>query len=72
VPDVETPSRINREHFVRAPGRRRSAVIEADIAVQQVRTQLEQLGIAGSAWPKQVVSGGPREDRPGRNSFIEG
>ena len=47
VPDLETLSRVNKEHpfFYNSEVEIR-AVIDADVAVQQVRTLLEQQGIA--------------------------
>ena len=46
VPDLETLSRVNKEHpfFYNAETEIR-AVVDADVAVQQVRTLLEQQGI---------------------------
>jgi hypothetical protein len=47
VPDLETLSRINREHpFAYNAQIEMRAVVDADVAVQQVRTLLEQQGIA--------------------------
>ena len=47
VPDLETLSRINKEHpFAYNSETQIRAVIDADVAVQQVRTLLEQQGIA--------------------------
>ena len=47
VPDLETLSRINREHpFAYSSETQIRAVIDADIAVQQARALLEQQGIA--------------------------
>jgi hypothetical protein len=47
VPDLETLSRVNKEHpfFYNSEVEIR-AVVDADVAVQQVRTLLEQQGIA--------------------------
>jgi len=46
VPDVETLSRINREHpFAYTSDTQIRAVVDADVAVQQVRALLEQQGI---------------------------
>ena len=46
VPDVETLSRINKEHpFAYSSEIEMHAVIDADVAVQQVRGLLEQQGI---------------------------
>jgi hypothetical protein len=47
VPDLETLSRVNKEHpfFYNAETEIR-AVVDADVAVQQVRTLLEQQGVA--------------------------
>jgi hypothetical protein len=50
VPDLETLSRINKEHpFAHGAEIQIHAVVDADIAVQQVRTLLEQHGIAVAA-----------------------
>jgi hypothetical protein len=47
VPDVDTLSRINKEHpFAYNSETQIRAVVDADVAVQQVRTLLEQQGIA--------------------------
>jgi hypothetical protein len=47
VPDVETLSRINREHpFAPSAETQIRAVVDADVAVAQVRALLEQQGIA--------------------------
>jgi hypothetical protein len=47
VPDLETLSRINMEHpFAYSSVTEIRAVVDADVAVQQVRTLLEQQGIA--------------------------
>jgi len=47
VPDVETLSRINKEHpFAYNAETQIRAVVDADVAVQQVRALLEQQGIA--------------------------
>jgi hypothetical protein len=47
VPDVETLSRINNEHpFAYSAEIQIRAVVDADVAVQQLRTLLEQQGIA--------------------------
>ena len=49
VPDAETLSRLNREHpFARSADIQMRAVIDADIAVQQVRTLLEQQGVSAT------------------------
>jgi hypothetical protein len=46
LPDVETLSRLNREHpFARNADTQMRAVVDADVAVQQIRTLLEQQGI---------------------------
>jgi hypothetical protein len=46
VPDLETLSRINKEHpFAYAADTQIRAVVDADVAVQQVRTLLEQQGV---------------------------
>jgi hypothetical protein len=46
VPDVETLSRVNREHpFAYNADVQIRAVVDADVAVQQVRTLLEQQGM---------------------------
>ena len=46
VPDLETLSRINKEHpFANNAEIQMRAVVDADVAVQQVRTLLEQQGI---------------------------
>jgi hypothetical protein len=50
VPDLETLSRINNEHpFAYSSDTEIRAVVDADVAVQQVRTLLEQHGIAAAA-----------------------
>ncbi|MGH3039331.1 MAG: hypothetical protein ACRDLZ_08005 [Gaiellaceae bacterium] len=50
VPDLETLSRINREHpFSYSSEIQIRAVVDADVAVQQVRTLLEQQGVAAPA-----------------------
>ena len=50
VPDVETLSRINKEHpFAYNAETQIRAVVDADGAVQQVRALLEQQGIAAPA-----------------------
>lgn len=47
VPDVETLSRVNWEHpFAYNSEIQIRAVVDADVAVQQVRILLEQQGIA--------------------------
>jgi hypothetical protein len=47
VPDLETLSRVNREHpFAYNSETEIRAVIDADVAVQQLRTLLDQQGIA--------------------------
>ena len=47
VPDVETLSRINNEHpFAYSAEIQIRAVVDADVAVQQLRELLEQQGIA--------------------------
>jgi hypothetical protein len=47
VPDLETLSRVNKEHpFAYNSETQIRAVVDADVAVQQVRTLLEQQGIA--------------------------
>ena len=47
VPDLETLSRVNKEHpFAYSSEIQIRAVVDADAAVQQVRTLLEQQGIA--------------------------
>lgn len=47
VPDVDTLSRINREHpFAYSSETHIRAVVDADVAVRQVRALLEQQGIA--------------------------
>jgi hypothetical protein len=47
VPDVETLSRLNGEHpFAYYAETQIRAVVDADVAVQQLRTLLEQQGIA--------------------------
>ena len=47
VPDAETLSRINREHpFAYYAETQIRAVVDADVAVGQLRTLLEQQGIA--------------------------
>lgn len=46
VPDLETLSRINREHpFAYNAETQIRPVVDGDVAVQQVRTLLEQQGI---------------------------
>ena len=46
VPDLETLSRVNKEHpFADNSETQIRGVIDADVAVQQVRALLEQLGI---------------------------
>jgi hypothetical protein len=46
VPDLETLSRVNKEHpFAYSSEIQIRAVVDADVAVQQVRTLLEQQGI---------------------------
>ena len=50
VPDVETLSRINREHpFAYSADIDMHAVVDADVAVQQVRALLEQQGTPAAA-----------------------
>jgi hypothetical protein len=50
VPDLETLSRINKEHpFFYNSETEIRAIVDADVAVQQVRTLLELQGIAVSA-----------------------
>ena len=50
VPDIETLSSINREHpFAYSSETQIRAVVDADVAVQQARTLLEQQGIAVTA-----------------------
>ena len=47
VPDLETLSRVNKEHpFFYSSETEIRALVDADVAVQQVRTLLEQQGIA--------------------------
>jgi hypothetical protein len=47
VPDLDTLSRVNKEHpFFYYSETEIRAVVDADVAVQQVRTLLEQQGIA--------------------------
>jgi hypothetical protein len=47
VPDLETLSRVNKEHpFFYNSETEIRAVVDADVAVQQVRTLLEQQGVA--------------------------
>ena len=47
VPDLETVSRMNREHpFARNSETQIRPVVDADVAVQQIRTLLEQQGLA--------------------------
>lgn len=47
VPDLETLNRINKEHpFAYKAETQIRAVIDADVAVQQLRTLLEQQGDA--------------------------
>jgi hypothetical protein len=47
VPDLETLSRVNKEHpFFYNSETEIRAVVDADVAVQQVRTLLEHQGIA--------------------------
>lgn len=47
VPDIETLSRVNKEHpFFYNSETEIRAVVDADVAVQQVRTLLEQQGLA--------------------------
>jgi hypothetical protein len=47
VPDLETLSRVNKEHpFFDNSETEIRAVVDADVAVQQVRALLEQQGIA--------------------------
>jgi hypothetical protein len=49
VPDVETLSRVNNEHpFAYSSDIEIRAVVDADVAVQQLRTLLEQQGVAVS------------------------
>ena len=46
VPDLETLSRVNKEHpFAYISETQIRAVVDADVAVQQVRALLEQQGI---------------------------
>jgi hypothetical protein len=46
VPDLETLSRLNREHpFARNAETQMRAVVDADVAVQQVRSLLEHQGV---------------------------
>ena len=50
VPDAETLSRLSREHpFARSADIQMRAVVDADVAVQQVRTLLEQQGVSAAA-----------------------
>jgi hypothetical protein len=50
VPDLETLSRINREHpFAYGSETEIRAIVDGDVAVQQVRALLEQQGIAAAA-----------------------
>jgi len=45
VPDLETLNRVNKEHpFAYSSETQIHAVVDADVAVQQVRTMLEQRG----------------------------
>lgn len=47
VPDLETLSRVNKEHpFAYNSDIQIHAVVDADVAVEQVRALLEQQGIA--------------------------
>ena len=47
VPDLETLSRVNKEHpFAYNSETQIRAVVDADVAVGQVRALLEQQGIA--------------------------
>jgi len=47
VPDAETLSRVNSEHpFERASTTQIHVIVDADVAVRQVRELLEQQGIA--------------------------
>ena len=50
VPDVETLSRINSEHpFAYNAETQIRAVVDADVAVGQLRTLLEQQGVSAAA-----------------------
>ena len=50
VPDLDTLSRVNKEHpFFYYSETEIRAVVDADVAVQQVRTLLEQQGVSAPA-----------------------
>jgi hypothetical protein len=50
VPDLETLSRINKEHpFAYSSDTQIHAVIDADVATQQIRTLLQEQGVGAPA-----------------------